>query len=69
MPAKTNGGIIMIEKTFLDNCTACGGNWTAMLMSGIKRLFPEYWEKMPDKEYDINEVFLILKELGVFKPR
>ena len=33
-------------KEFLNNCTACGGNWVAMLLSGIKRVFPEHYESV-----------------------
>ena len=29
---------------FLNNCTACGGNWVAMLLSGIKAVFPDEYE-------------------------
>jgi len=34
-------------------------------MSGIKELFPEYWDSMPDKSYEIEDVMIILKELGI----
>ena len=33
---------------FLESCTACGGNWGGMLLSGIKRLYPTVWEAIPD---------------------
>ena len=33
---------------FLDNCIACGGNWGGMLLTGIKALWPEVWELIPD---------------------
>ena len=36
----------MTMKEFLNNCTACGGNWVAMLLSGIKRVFPEYYNSV-----------------------
>lgn len=32
---------------FLNECTACGGNWGAMLLSGIQRLFPEVYDAIP----------------------
>lgn len=32
--------------------TACGGNWTAMLITGIKACAPELYEAMPDVSYD-----------------
>ena len=34
----------MSMKEFLSNCTACGGNWVAMLLSGIKVVFPNDYE-------------------------
>lgn len=37
------------------DCTACGGNWTAMILSGIKKRWPEYYETMPDKSYSFVE--------------
>ena len=38
----------MSNKDFLSNCTACGGNWGGMLLSGIKRLFPNVWDAIPN---------------------
>ena len=32
---------------FLFHCTACGGNWGGMLLSGIKALYPEVYEAIP----------------------
>ena len=37
---------MMTKKEFLNNCTACGGNWVAMLLSGIERVFPENYESV-----------------------
>lgn len=34
---------------FLFHCTACGGNWGGMLLSGVKALYPEVYEAIPDK--------------------
>ena len=34
---------------FLDYCTACGGNWCAMWLSGIKRLYPRVYEAIPNQ--------------------
>lgn len=36
----------MTFNEFLNNCTACGGNWGAMLLTGIKKLFPDGYEKV-----------------------
>lgn len=33
---------------FLQSCTACGGNWGGMLLSGIKRLASEVYDAIPD---------------------
>lgn len=38
----------MTMKDFLSHCTACGGNWGGMLLTGIKELWPEVWEAIPD---------------------
>lgn len=50
---------------FLTHCTACGGNWTAMLMSGIKTVFPEHFAQMEDKEYSFEDLFDELLKCGV----
>lgn len=39
-----NGG----SKEFLDHCTACGGNWAGMLLTGIRKLYPTVWDAIPD---------------------
>lgn len=38
----------MTMKDFLSHCTACGGNWGGMLLTGINELWPEVWEAIPD---------------------
>lgn len=35
-------------KSFLTHCACCGGNWGAMFLSGIKELYPNVWEAIPD---------------------
>lgn len=56
----------MSGKEFLSNCTACGGNWSAMIMSGIRECFPERYDSMPNnKEYDLFELMQIAAECGV----
>lgn len=47
---------------FLSNCFMQGGNWTKMLMTGIKNLFPEYYEQMPDITYQFEDIVKILKD-------
>ncbi len=34
---------------FLDHCVACGGDWGAMLCTGIKALFPAVFAALPEK--------------------
>lgn len=52
---------------FLDNCTACGGNWGGMLLSGIKKLYPAVWDAIPDEMGDLAFIMLCytLQLLGV----
>lgn len=51
---------------FLNNCTAYGGNLSAMIMSGIRKCFPERWNKMQNnKQYDFFELMQITEECGV----
>ena len=51
---------------FLSNCNACGGNWSAMIMSGIRKCFPEQYNSMPsDKQYDMFELMQIGADCGV----
>ena len=33
---------------FLNHCTACGGNWGGMLLSGLRELYPKVWEVIPE---------------------
>lgn len=32
---------------FLTHCTACGGNWGGMLLTGIHALYPTVWDAIP----------------------
>ena len=36
----------MTMKEFLNHCKAYGGNWVAMLLSGIKEVFPSEYESV-----------------------
>lgn len=40
--------IPMTMPEFLNNCLACGGDWGAMLLTGIKALYPDVYEAIPD---------------------
>ena len=33
---------------FTHHCSACGGNWGAMLLTGIERVFPEEYEEVKE---------------------
>jgi hypothetical protein len=44
--AKENKAMTFDE--FLKSCTACGGNWGGLLLSGIKELFPETYAAIPE---------------------
>lgn len=43
--------VIPYDASFSDfisyECAACGGDWGAMLQSGIKSVYPEVWEELP----------------------
>lgn len=39
----------MMGDEFFNHCVACGGNWSGMLLTGIKELFPRVWEAIPDE--------------------
>lgn len=43
-PKKTG----MKFETFLNYCTACGGNWGGMLLTGIQRFWPKVYDAIPD---------------------
>jgi hypothetical protein len=57
---------IMTLKEFLSTCAACGGDWGSMVMSGIKKTFPERYAMMDnDHEYSFAELMVILQEEGI----
>lgn len=33
---------------FLNHCVACGGNWGGMLLTGIRELYPEVYDAVPE---------------------
>ena len=37
----------MTLKEFLTHCTACGGNWGGMFLSGINDIWPEVYDAIP----------------------
>lgn len=44
-----NNPVNMSMREFFEHCTACGGNWGGMLLSGIERLRPEVYEAIPNQ--------------------
>ena len=58
----------MTLDTFMNHCTACGGNWTAMIMTGIKEVAPEVYDQMPDRTYEFDEVCFIANHLCSDRP-
>ena len=38
----------MTLKQFLDNCTACGGHWGGMLLTGVDTLWHDVRDAIPD---------------------
>lgn len=39
---------VMTHNDFMKSCTACGGNWGGMLLTGIKHFWPRVWDAIPD---------------------
>ena len=39
----------MTQKEFLSHCNACGGNWVAMLLSGIEKVFPNDYKSVVEE--------------------
>ena len=35
-------------KAWLKFCTACGGNWGGMFLTGVRDLYPTVWDAIPD---------------------
>ena len=38
----------MTMDEFMSHCVCCGGNWGAMFLSGIKKLYPEVYDAVPE---------------------
>lgn len=58
----------MTFKDFLSHCTACGGDWTSMLFTGIKEVAPSIYEAMPDRSYEFDELAFIVNHLCEDRP-
>ena len=44
----------MSVSLFLDHCTACGGNWVSMLLSGIEECYPDDYDRLKAECDKIN---------------
>ncbi len=52
---------------FFDHCSACGGAWGAMLLTGIKALYHEVYDAIPDDmgKYAFKCICAILEMLQI----
>lgn len=48
-------------ESLLSQCILCGGNWSAMLLSGIEYWMPEVYDAMPDRSYSLFDLVAIIK--------
>ena len=44
----------MTVRLFLDHCTACGGDWISMLLSGVKECYPNDYDRLKAECDEIN---------------
>ena len=44
----------MTVRLFLDHCTACGGDWVSMLLSGIEECYPDDYIRLKAECEEIN---------------
>ena len=58
----------MTFNEFLNHCTTHGGNWTAMLFSGIREVAPKLFDEIPDRSYEFDEVAFIVNHLCEDRP-
>lgn len=54
-------------KAFLNNCVCCGGDWGGMLLSGVRKLWPEVWDAIPNHMgvYAFTNICYVLILCGV----
>lgn len=57
----------MSMEEFMTYCSACGGNWGGMLLSGVRRLYPKVYEAIPEDMgiFAWNAICYTLLLLGV----
>lgn len=59
----------MTRDEFMKECTACGGNWTRMILTGIESFDPKLFERLPDITYEFDEVVFIMNHLCSDTPK
>lgn len=66
--AKYDGNEYHTIDTFLDDCTACGGNWAGMFLSGILKKFPDIYALIPDNmgPFAMSVIADLLKLLNIY---
>lgn len=66
---KTLNIIPQSMENFLSFCTPYGGNWSGMLLSGLKELYPTIWELIPENMgvFGFTTLCEIISLLGYFK--
>ena len=64
IPRKIDEDKIANLDEFLCHCEACGGNWTAMFGSGIKVLWPNEYDELPDPFYYSDVIKVIKLHIG-----
>lgn len=54
-------------EAWLKFCTACGGNWGGMFLSGVRDLYPEVWDAIPEDMgvFAFGNILNVLILLGV----
>lgn len=54
-------------KEFLNHCTACGGDWGAMFLTGIKELASRVYDAIPDNmgTFAFTGIIAVLNLMGI----
>ena len=59
---------VLTFDAFIKACEPQGGDWTSMMLSGIRKFAPEVYEALPDVTYSFEEVCFIVNHLCVDRP-
>lgn len=55
------------KNDFMSHCTACGGNWAGMLLTGIRDLFPAVYDAIPENLGTDDGVTPFINVIAVLK--